>query len=762
MAQTVDSLAVDSITVDSIRVDSVAVDTIVTELHRPKIGLVLSGGGAKGLAHIGVLKAIDQAGLKIDYVTGTSMGSILGAMYAAGYSGEQIEEIARGMDWGSAMGTAVNYKQLSYEHKEEHEEFLLELPLVKWKILPPLGFIEPQELNMKFSEVFFPVYKVKDFDDLDIPFKCVATDISTGEAVVLDKGDIAFAVRSSMAIPGIFTATQLNDSVKLVDGGVVRNFPVRDIRDMGADIVIGVNLFSGLSSTEDLNNMIDITMQVMNLMDAQDLKEEKQMCDILIEPDVSNYSAASFSSSEEILAIGDTIGQVYFPQFKQLADSLHFHYDQPYAEKVRMKDYPEKVKITGFDISGLEYTDDDLLQHNLTLRVGESYSATEINEAFRAAYNSRYYSNLYYELIPVENDSVDNEVIMKCKISETAMNKLKVGLSYNTFASVAVNIGYQRNNLLGMRSQFDVKVAISESFRAFLRLRAYYGSYYNNYLDLQYAFTRYEVPIYGDKTKKKDFIYTYKHSDFCLCMAKIPLAHKDADVKFMVGYEYFRLDPQTSSDKNQVDGSISNPYLMAQCLVNNQDRRYLPRTGHNLDMALYWAIKPKYELDVSENDPNSYDRKSVYRFTFKGEFFQTPNDKKLTVIEGYGLCATYHDQNFVHQTALGGTAEFMPSHFRFWGLNTASMFTSTNAMLKFGIQYQLVSELYASLLVNGALNFKTLDAYIHDKETISFKDYLYGGGIMLSYNLPRFPFDVTLMTARHYGFNVDVKVSFFF
>src|ERR1700744_5685490 len=199
---------------------------------RPKIGLVLSGGGAKGLAHIGILKAIDSAGLKVDYITGTSMGSIIGAMYAIGYSGDSIQKVMHGINWDLILSNQSSMRSLIMEEKDEYSKYDIELPWVNHWFRLSTGVIEGQELWLKFAEVFRPVYNIKDFSQFSIPFKCIATDVATWEAGVLDTGEIVTALRSSMAIPSIFTAVEYGGR-KLVDGGVLRNFPVRDVRDMG-------------------------------------------------------------------------------------------------------------------------------------------------------------------------------------------------------------------------------------------------------------------------------------------------------------------------------------------------------------------------------------------------------------------------------------------------------------------------------------------------------------------------------------------------
>ncbi|MEO6542303.1 MAG: patatin-like phospholipase family protein, partial [Ferruginibacter sp.] len=208
---------------------------------RPKIGLTLSGGGAKGLAHIGILKAIDSAGLKIDYITGTSMGAIVGALYATGYSGNDIENLKNDIDFDVLFSNNVSLKTLSMEEKDQYSRFAVELPFINNRIRLQTGVITGQELNLKFSELFFHVYNIRDFDHFKIPFKCMATDLETGDLVVMDTGNIITALQATMAIPSIFSAVT-RDNKKLVDGGLVRNFPVKNVKEMGADIVIGSNV----------------------------------------------------------------------------------------------------------------------------------------------------------------------------------------------------------------------------------------------------------------------------------------------------------------------------------------------------------------------------------------------------------------------------------------------------------------------------------------------------------------------------------------
>jgi NTE family protein len=225
--------------------------------NRPKVGVTLSGGGARGLAHIGILEAIDSAGLKVDLLTGTSMGSIVGGLYAMGYSGKQIETAARKLNWNALFSNQPVLTDISYEEKREYNKYIIEIPFEYGKPKLASGVISGEALWLELAKLCWPVKDVKNFEDFSIPFKCIATDVATGEIVTLDSGEVVTCLRASMAIPSVFTAVKIGDR-KLVDGGVVRNFPVITAKDMGADIVIGANVSGGLRKADQLLTPFDI------------------------------------------------------------------------------------------------------------------------------------------------------------------------------------------------------------------------------------------------------------------------------------------------------------------------------------------------------------------------------------------------------------------------------------------------------------------------------------------------------------------------
>ncbi|MCR5697540.1 MAG: patatin-like phospholipase family protein [Marinilabiliaceae bacterium] len=727
---------------------------------RPKIGLVLSGGGAKGLAHCGVLAAIDSARLNIDYIAGTSMGAIVGAMYASGYSGRQIEEIANTMDWLSVMLSADRYQDVSIERKDDYSCFIMELPIENRRIKPFTGILEPQGLMLKFHEVFYPIYKIRKFEELSIPFRCIATDIGSGEAVVLKEGSMPYAVRSSMAIPGVVSAVDYKNT-KLVDGGIVRNFPVRDVREMGADFVIGVNLFSGLTDTKDMTTMLDVMMQTMNFRDAVDLQNEKGICDVVIEPEVAQYTAASFDSVDSIFAAGKRKGDEFYPIFKQLADYMHDTYGVPYAEPLnRMKPYSDKVKIDAFEVDGLHYTTKSLLWQNLDLDLGHLYDINDINKAFSRAFSSGYYSNLNYDLVPLSNDADDNRVCLHCMVDERPLSLLKVGFAYNNFTSAAIVLGYERKNMTSKHSTSSLKVAVSESFRFRALNRNYFGELHNYYVDEALQFNHFYVPLYSGS--QKGYSYSYKHLRVTASGGIITSQRSDAQL--FCGYDAFWLDTDVNGGyPNAMKGRINNFFVEFKHRKNTLNRPYMPQTGNRLTHDIYVSTPPRLHVSYANvtDDMKQPDSKMLMRYTFLGEMYQQPSDKFI-LNETIGIGASYGCNAFVYQNYVGGAYAFMPSHFTFYGLEVAQMNIPTLVMARFSTTYKLVGELYLSAHLNSAVTFKNLDYYIEDWNVFKPEKILVGGGISAGYNLSVLPIEFTMAYSPDYKFNLSVNIGFLF
>ena len=274
--------------------------------ERPKIGLVLSGGGAKGLVHIGVLKVLEEAGIVPDYISGTSMGSIVGGLYSIGYTADELSELNQTLPWQVMLSDYVPLRNISLEEKHDYKRYFAEFPIRKRKIMLPSGLLEGQNLSVLLSSLTWRTAGIDSFDHYPYPFRCVGTDIINGEIVDFNSGDLALKMRASMAIPSVFTPVVLDSSMVIVDGGVIRNFPVDEVLDMGADIVIGVYAgFKEKETSEDLQSMSKILSRSAASYGIYDSREQAKKVDVLIAPELNGYNSADFNKSAEIEKAGE-------------------------------------------------------------------------------------------------------------------------------------------------------------------------------------------------------------------------------------------------------------------------------------------------------------------------------------------------------------------------------------------------------------------------------------------------------------------------
>jgi NTE family protein len=272
--------------------------------QRPRIGLALSGGGARGLAHIGVLQWMEENHIPVDSIAGTSMGGLVGALYATGRSPAEMRQFVEAIHWEEAMASEPSYPQLSYRRKEDRrtDEIPAQLGL-KNGLSGPLGISAGQGIGLLLDRIAFPYSTVASFDDLPIPFRCVATDMLSGDAVVLKDGSLAQSLRATMAIPGLFTPVELDGKV-LADGGLVDNIPTDVARQMNADIVIAVNIGTSLVGRKDLESLTAFLTQAVDIMTLGNDRRALLLADAQIAPNLGAFTILDFSHAEEIIRLG--------------------------------------------------------------------------------------------------------------------------------------------------------------------------------------------------------------------------------------------------------------------------------------------------------------------------------------------------------------------------------------------------------------------------------------------------------------------------
>ncbi len=461
--------------------------------ERPKIGLVLSGGGAKGLAHIGVLKSLEEAGIYPDYITGTSMGSIVGGLYAIGYSADQIDSIARKIDWSLLLSNEIPLNKVAYEEKFYYGRYLIEFPFKNKRLGLPIGLIEGQELTLQMSNMTRPAHQIDDFNEFPIPFACMGADIVTGYPRVFNSGLLPETLRASMSIPTFFTPMEIDSNI-YVDGGLLKNFPVQEVIDMGADIVIGVSVSSGLEPREKLNSMTAILSQAAFITSALDTEEQMELVDILVVPDLKGNSTASFGAAEEILDLGYEAGKANFDRFKRLADSLASF--GPMMPPRRPK-LPEVYSFEHINIIGNEIVPAELIQGKLRIEPRKPFTIKELEERISLLYGTLYFTKIVYSINPLTST-------LTIKVNESPRGSLRTAIHYDNDNKAGININLTLRNILFPSSRFIMEYDLAQNPSAFLSYFKYLGQQQNLAVVLQGNWRNTELPSYWNENPNED------------------------------------------------------------------------------------------------------------------------------------------------------------------------------------------------------------------------------------------------------------------
>lgn len=437
------------------------------DTERPKVGLVLSGGGARGLAHIGVLKVLEEVNMPIDVVGGTSMGAIVGGLYASGYSAAQLEEIAQTTSWMRLFSDESNRRYVPIEEKSEDSKYMLNLPMHGFRVGLPSGLVSGQEAFKMLAGLTWHVHHIQDFNLLPIPFVCVATDLETGEAILIRSGSLAEGLRASMTLPSIFTPAMV-DGRPALDGGIANNFPVQEVLDMGADVVIGVDVSSLLPKAEYLNSLLDILNQTVSFQIERTAILQRERAGILLQPDLDLYGMMSFEDTQGIIDAGEAIARTRIDELRALADSLN-----RYARPQRTMSYadPSGHPIVLRDIvyQGLKQADPRMIDAELQtqLPLNTELSRGDVNLAVDRLYSLKFFEQVTYMLEPMRSGY---RLVFHFK--EVTHDQFRVGLRYDNRDNAALLFNNTFKNLFLPSSTLRLSARLGE-------LTSVEGQYYS-------------------------------------------------------------------------------------------------------------------------------------------------------------------------------------------------------------------------------------------------------------------------------------------
>ncbi len=476
---------------------------------RPKIGLVLGGGGARGSAHIGVIRVLQEMNIPVDYVVGTSMGALVAALFATGMTADELERVMMDIDWGDVLRDETARQDQPFRRKRDDNLALFgpKLGISKGMSMIGPGAISGQKISFLFERLITERTQSTDFDRLPIPYRAVAADLATGEQVVLDKGDVATAMRSSMSVPGLFDPVVVNGHL-LVDGGIVNNVPVDVVRDMGADVVIAVNVGTGLTPKEKLNNSLAIIVQMTNLLIQANVNKQLGSLtsrDVLISPPLGDLvSSGDFQKAATAITIGYQEADRMRHQLAGLSVS-----DEQYA------DYRAQVlscvsALPRIDFVRLDNTsrfDDAVIRKRLTIKPGAPLDTKELDRNIRQIHALGFIDLARYEVV---EEGGKTGVVVHVRQDDRGSRFLEWGLDYAgdlDDSSVNLRVGYLNTAVDQFGSELRVVAQLGEDPGALLDLYKYVNPRLKLFLEPQLYAVRTDFTSYdkhGDQTLVAD------------------------------------------------------------------------------------------------------------------------------------------------------------------------------------------------------------------------------------------------------------------
>ncbi len=684
---------------------------------RPKVALVLSGGGAKGFAHIGVLKVLEEEGIPIDLIVGTSMGSLVGGIYSIGYDASELEALVKSLNWETALTDEVPREFLSKNDQLIKQRYILSLPISGQKKLSlPQGLINGQNVLNIFCGLAGNVPYDADFAKLPIAFACVAADLKTGKEVVLKKGFFPTAMFSSMAIPLAFQSFERGDQL-LVDGGVVNNFPTDVAKKMGADIIIGVDIRSNIQERTNLGSMSSVLSQLVSFFDHGKDSVNKSLCDLIIRPEVSDYSVSSFNNK----AVDTLIlrGELAASEMRDQLREIKHKYQLEPREKSRLLVKPDKWHITGVQFSGNYHLDMDFLLNTLSLQIPGDLSADEIKSAIDRLYGMGGFDRIYYNLIDAGNGKIIN-----FNISTKTVFTQNIGFKANTTDAAAILINTTQKNyknifgLLSLSAELSVNPGMSllaESNKTNLPTAG---------VSINAKFQNYNVFEKGDKISETNVFYSsgslYAYQAFL----------KRFNFGLGIQEEYYRGDIFSINSNypitiNKSDIFLTNAYSYLS--FDNMDDFYFPSKGTNLYTE--FSLLGDFQRANKISPTLLFKMRNVIQLT----------NKTALLADLYGRAIYDSEFPLFKMTLVGGEpySQYFNYHLPFVGLasvNTAERFTYIGLL---GLRERITGSQYISILFNGM--WQDSDINLGDGITAT-----YGGGIRYSIKTVLGPLDMTL------------------
>ena len=696
-------------------------------IAKPKIGLVLSGGAAKGLAHIGVIKVLEEIGITPDYITGTSMGAVVGALYALGYTADELSEINSNADWEKLLSDRIPLNKVIFEEKYEYKRYILGIPIRNYKFKLPSGVIEGQQLEKFFANYMWPLPEVESFDSLSIPFHCMGVDLISGKTIEFDSGNLAESIRASMSIPSIFAPESI-DTMLLVDGGVIRNFPVEEVIEMGADIVIGVYVgFDEKVTKEDLFSLSDVLSRATVFYGIFDSKKQMELTNILLEPNLQGLGASDFAKAKRIEILGEVAALEIQKELYNLADSLNLKYTP-----VKKFDQPEKIYIKEIKVvNERPFVADKFIIGRSGIKEESYVSKEDLSEAVDKIFGTQYFKKVTYSI----KELYDGTYRLYFNVKESTRAFLNLAAHYDNQYGPGIITNLTLRNYLTPASRATVTLNIAENPGARIDINKYLGKNERIMDNVFFNWNQNINFLYNDGID----VGSYRLNSMSVGLGGKYSISVNQQIGALGFYEINKINPNDnlksfynveSFDSYAYKGFAYKLYYN----INTTDDNFFPHRGVKLDFCYKYNFKPAIDYDINQIDRVvlsdmgflSTEQDNFYSVYFNFDKYTTFFNRLIfSVGASFGISS--NESLSLGNYVLGGYHwDKRLNYVPFVGMNFAEFVVPNYGLLKTGIDLQIVPRVYLTARANIGFYSQSKDDFIDYIKTSPLKSYMKG------------------------------------
>jgi len=659
--------------------------------QKPKVGLVLSGGGAKGLAHIGALKVLDSLGVQIDYVAGTSMGAIIGSLYASGYSGNELDSIFNTVDFDKIINDDLPRASKAFHERNNSERYAVTLPFDDFKVKLPSALSRGQNTYNLLSKLLLHVNNIDEFDKLPIPFFCIATNIENGQQIQLESGNLTQEVMASGALPTVFQPVKIGDQT-LIDGGVVNNYPIDELRAKGMDVIIGVDVQDGLRDKDELGSAPEVLIQINNFRTIKDMKLKSGKTDIYIRPDIKDFNVVSFNEGNTIIANGKKAALNQLEALKKLSE-------KPVTNKV-VKTRKDSIYIQNIYINGNEKYTRSYVLGKLKLKGSEKVSYKDFVKGVNNVVATNNFDAFHYKLVPLDKENQYDLITDVMESKATTFIKLSGHFDDLYKSAALINLTKKRllfNNdvasldvILGDNVRYNFEYYIDKGFYWSVGLRSRYNQFRKG-ISAQLLLD--DTQIMGTGLNEIDVLLQDQTNQFYL----ETLFRKDFALSLGAEHKRLEIKSQTIANTNQDEFVFERTdYFSAfgNLRLDTYDNIYFPKKGvyFNGDLHMY-LFASRFNQGF---EPFSIAKADLgYAFSLSPKF-------AINLKTGGGF--KFGDQSTTTlDFALGGYGNNLINNFiPFYGYDFFELTGNSYVKAHFGLDYEIFNKQHITLEGNWA------------------------------------------------------------